>query len=362
MKLGTIALTTALAAVTAWLARTPSAAADPTPSPTPAPAPTPTPSPTAGDKVGAKELLQLGVKLLSTKDYLGALAVFQDAYRRFPSPKILINIGTTLRTLGRNAEAANAYERYLESDTNDDKLRAEVTKDLADLDDNLARLAITAPEGAEVQIGDGDWQPPAQVALVRVAPGHYDVRARREGFQPFSTAGDVALAQQVAIAITLTPVPVQSVIVRVPETVAPRPVEAPRSRLGLLWLGHFDFDGGGAGLVGLTFDIVTRLSVQAEAILGPNYGGYAGASFAILTGGLRPYVAAGMPIFYNDGARYAVRGAGGLEVVANRHLAILFELGLEHYFNAQSIIDVSGMPRSVQTTSLIPALGVSARL
>jgi hypothetical protein len=35
---------------------------------------------------------------------------------------------------------------------------------------------------------------------------------------------------------------------------------------------------------------------------------------------------------------------------------------LEHYFNAQSIIDVSGMPRSVQTTSLIPALGVSARL
>ncbi len=70
--------------------------------------------PAPANKSDAKELLQLGVKLLNSKDYLGALAVFKDAYRKFPSAKILLDIGTTLRVLKRTAEAANAYQAYLD--------------------------------------------------------------------------------------------------------------------------------------------------------------------------------------------------------------------------------------------------------
>src|SRR6188472_1581404 len=68
-----------------------------------------------GDRGDAKALVQTGVRLLDAKDYLGALATFKEAYSRYPSAKILLNIGTTLRLLGRDAEAANTYQRYLES-------------------------------------------------------------------------------------------------------------------------------------------------------------------------------------------------------------------------------------------------------
>ena len=328
----------------------------------PAPAP-PAPAPQQTDKMDAKQLMQLGVKLLKSQDYLGALAVFKDAYRRFPSAKILLDIGTTLRMLGRNAESANAYQQFLDSDERDPELRAEVTKDLAELDVSLARLAITAPAQAELQVDDGDWISGHDAALVRVTPGKYTVRARRDGFQPFEIGGEVAVGQQAAVTVALAPVPEKEVIVRVPER--PVTIEEARSRLGALAFGHFDFSStsvGAAGLVGATFDATERLELQGAAIVGPNYGGYFGASFAILTGTFRPLVAAGMPVFVNSGARYAVRGAVGLELAANRHFALIVEVGVEHDLNPQSELDLDGMPRSVKATAIIPALGASARL
>ena len=321
------------------------------------------PSP-SGNKGDAKELLQLGVKLLNSKDYLGALAVFQDAYRRFPSAKILIDIGTTFRALGRNAEAANAYQRYLDTPRAepDGALATEVTKDLAELDPDLAKLAITAPPGTEVQVGSFDWEPIADATVVRVAPGAYVVHARHDGHKPFETHGDIAVGQQVAVAIALEPIPQERVVVRVPVSVATPEAEGPRQRFGVLALGHFDVSGGAAAFVGLTFDATSRLELEAAGIIGPNVGGYAGASFSILTGTLRPIVSAGIPIFVNDGARYAARGAVGLEIVANRHFAVILELGVERDLNPQQVIDIDGMPRTVDKTAFIPALGASARL
>jgi hypothetical protein len=129
--------------------------------------------------------------------------------------------------------------------------------------------------------------------------------------------------------------------------------EAPRSRFGALVLGHFDIPHGGAALIGATADLTPRLSVQAAAILGPTFGGYAGASFAILTGRYRPYVAAGVPLFASHGARFGVRGAGGLELVANRHLALIVEAGVEHVFDPE-------MGRTA--TVFVPAAGITGRL
>ncbi len=157
----------------------------------------------------------------------------------------------------------------------------------------------------------------------------------------------------------------EATVVHVAEPIDPAIVaapEQPRSRLGALAIGHFDLSGGAAAFVGGTFDLTGRLAIDAEAILGPNAGGYVGARFAILTGTLRPLVAAGMPIFSSDGARFAVRGAAGLEIAANRHLSLILELGVEHNLNPQSTVVISGMPRSIDATSFIPALGAVARL
>src|SRR5579863_380874 len=98
-------------------------------------------------KGDAQSLMASGVKLLSAKDYLGALAVFKTAYERFPSAKILLNIGTTLKLLGRDADAANAYQRFLEALDTDRKRRGEIEKLLAQIDKSVGTVALTVTPG-----------------------------------------------------------------------------------------------------------------------------------------------------------------------------------------------------------------------
>lgn len=314
------------------------------------------------NKGDAKELMQLGVKLVKSQDYLGALAVFKDAYKRFPSAKILLNIGTTLKLLNRNADAANAYQRYLDSTDADAAKAPEVQQELARLDGELAKLAITAPAEAEISVGNGDWIPATAAKLYRINPGVFVVRARRTGYKPFEIKGEVSVSQTAAVAVVLEPNPepeAKRIIVTVPLA---QPKEVPRSRLAAVAMGHFDVSGGGAALVGASFDITDRIQASASGILGSNFGAYASGSFAFLTGTLRPLVSAGVITFVNDGARVGLRAAGGLEIVANRHFAVVLELGVEHNLNPQTRVEFGGMLRTIQATSFIPALGVTARL
>ena len=324
--------------------------------------PAPPAPPPNDEKVDAKALMQLGVKLLKSQDYLGALAVFKDAYVRFPSAKILLNIGTTQKLLDRKSDAANTYQHYLDSSDADPERRPEVTGEIADLDKVLARLAITAPADAELQIDSDEWLKPAQVKLYRVVPGKYTVRARHEGYKPFETSGEVAVGQQIAVSVELVLIPKEQTIVRVPQIVA-REVEEPRSRFAAIAFGHFDLkNSGAAGFLGISADLTEQLAIDVAGILGPNFGGYAGTRFAFLHGTVRPMIGAGMPVFFNNGARYSVRGSGGLEIVINRHFALLFEVGVEHDLNPATSIEVGGVAKSVTTTSIIPSFGATARL
>src|SRR5262249_46460966 len=114
------------------------------------------------DKLDAKALMQSGLKLYAAKDFLGALAVFKTAYTRFASTKILLNIGTTLTKLDRKAEAANAYQRYLDASDSDRAKHPEVRKVLGELDAAVATLELSiTPDEAELQINDDDWIPAA---------------------------------------------------------------------------------------------------------------------------------------------------------------------------------------------------------
>ena len=323
------------------------------------PAPAPVPDTEKGE---AKQLMQLGVKLLKSQDYLGALAVFKDAYARFPSAKILLNIGTTLKLLDRNAEAANTYQRYLDSSDADPARRDEVVAEIAELDTHVGQLAISAPPRAEIQVADEAWVSAATATKYRVAPGRYTLHARRTGDKPFEVSGDIAIGQVVPIAVDLVAIPkVAPTILRIHDA-SPEAPDEPRSRFALLLRSQFDFKGGAAAFVGVSADVTDRLQLHGAGILGHNFGGYVGASVALLTGTLRPIVCVGVPIFWNDGARVSGRAAGGLEIAANRHLAVIIELGVEHAFNPQTMIDIGGMPRTIVATSVIPAVAIAGRL
>ena len=67
----------------------------------------------AEDKAGASSLFKEGNKLRKLEKYKEALEKYKEAYRRFPSFKIQYNIALTLDRLGRSAEAASRYQRFL---------------------------------------------------------------------------------------------------------------------------------------------------------------------------------------------------------------------------------------------------------
>jgi len=312
-------------------------------------------------KVDAKSLMASGLKLLDARDYLGALAVFRDAYARFASPKILLNIGTTLKLLERNAEAANTYQRYLDDKDADKKRVPEVQKILAGIDKTVGTVELVAnPPDLEVQYGDDDWMRADDVKIWRVPPGKTSIKARKEGFKPDTKIVQVAAGEQASISLTLAELPkvVASLPIETTTTAIQRPApvpEGPRSRIGALVGTHVDaLHGGGAALIGATADVIDHLEVQLAVMLGPGIvaksdndldrpklGGFAGISYSILQfldGKLAPLVAVGLPVFVSNGARYSLRAAAGVEYTLNRHLALILELGGERTLNPENDI------------------------
>jgi hypothetical protein len=320
-------------------------------------------TPPQAGRVDAQSLMQSGVRLFEAKDYLGALAVFKDAYSRFQSAKILLNIATTLTLLDRKADAANAYQQYLDSHDSDPTKRADVLAVLADLDRVLGRLEISVtPADAEVQINDGEWTPAASVALVRIPQGGFTVRARKDKFQSEAKSANIIIGEKAAIRIDMTAIPETPRIGTGPVgdgngaigAIGDRPVEGPRTRFAGIALAHLDIPrGGAAARVGLAVDVTNQLAIQAAALIGPTTGGYAGASFTFLPGSLRPFGAVGMPLFFSDGPRYGVRAGGGLEIVITRHVSLIAELGIEVLLNPED---------DILKAVMIPAVGATGRL
>lgn len=318
------------------------------------------PAPDQGDKVDAKALMQSGLRLLEVKDYLGALAVFRSAYQRFPSAKILLNIGTTLKLLDRKDEAANTYQKYLDSPDSDPAKQSDVTTALYELDKGVGKLEITVtPADAEVQINDGEWQPLAAVRNYRVPEGKFTVRARKDKFQPEAKSASINTGEKAGIVINLVAIPEAPVIttgntnVQNPGLVAAVQPEQ-RSKLAGLALVHLDIPrGGAAALVGLSYDITGPFQVQGTAILGPTYGAYFGAAFAFLDGKVRPFVAAGVPLFVSSGIRVGLRGAGGAEIAITKHVSLIAELGAELMLNPED---------NILKVAFIPAVGAAGRL
>jgi hypothetical protein len=314
----------------------------------------------ADSKVDAQSLMQSGVKLLDANDYLGALAVFKTAYERFQGAKILLNIGTTLKLLKRDPDAANAYQRYLDAKDSDPKRRAEIQKLVDKIDTTAGRYDITpTPSDATITIDDdGDWLHAVYGGKWRVAPGRHSIAVKAQGYEPKTKSVTVGAGEQIALEIQLVPIPKPiAQLITVPAErglVAVPRNEGPRSRFGALVVGHFDRPHGGAALVGLTADVRPQVEARAAAILGPKLGAYAGLTYAFLTQAYRPYVAVGVPLFFSSGVRYGLRGAGGLEWVVSRHLALILEAGVEHEFNPEM--------GATRATVFVPAVGVVGRL
>jgi hypothetical protein len=141
----------ALAAMTSTVR---SAAADGPSAPPPTPPSAPTaPAITAEAKEQARMHFAAGVNLLQDPErprYEEAYTEFRQAYELAKSPSILGNIGLCAMKLERDAEAIDAYTRYLaEMKDLDPSDRAQTERDILTLRAGLAKVTIeTQPDGA----------------------------------------------------------------------------------------------------------------------------------------------------------------------------------------------------------------------
>lgn len=178
---------------------------------TAAPAPTATTTAAASTdttapdpKAQAQALLSEGNQLVAEADFGAALDKYRAAYELFPAPKLLINMGTALRHLGRNAEAAASYEAYLAHPESDPQRRTELQRILTELDQVTGRVRIKlADRDARVRLDGKVLEPQEWAKPRRVDPGDHTVVAEKAGFVTVVRTVAVKLRDDLEIPLVL---------------------------------------------------------------------------------------------------------------------------------------------------------------
>lgn len=366
----------------------------------------------------AQALMIEGVKQLQAKSYDQALANFLEAYGKFPSPKILLNIASTLRDMGRLADAANTYQRYLIDPATGPERVAEVKEVLLRLDEQLTILTVRVyPTGSELSIDAGPFIPVGSSLLTRVRPGIHLVRVKAKGgANELTVNGFEGENKEVPATVKMdTDIPVvpdkPALVEKPPEHVdgwlitgtqygtdngtgnartvrsgfsgpeirAIVPTFTTRDDDDVIVRGSTEegissgvvaalrIDGEGRGAAGAIGIAIARNHLEAELMFlrSDSTGGYLGFRYRFLNGFFRPYLGVGVPGFAYDETdamgntstklAVGVRGAGGLELYINGHLSVQADVGYEHFFVDQ---EKTGIDANV----LVPTVGVIGRL
>lgn len=178
------------------------------------------PAPSEAARKHAQQLVVEGAALNDRGDHAAALGRFQAAYSEFPSPKILFNIAQMHVDLGNNADAADAFQQFLDAVAADAELaKSEFAKTarekLAQLKPTVGQLKLTTiPDGAKVETDTRSRRP----GTIYLSPGAHQLVV--------SQAGYVANKQIVAISAGETePLTVTLVAVR---GKVPKEIKVPR--------------------------------------------------------------------------------------------------------------------------------------
>jgi hypothetical protein len=153
-----------------------------------------------------------GVQFFSDQKYAEALAEFERAYEIAPATIVLYNMAACHRYLSHYSEAVKYYRRFLdESEGASGKVPADrIVAAKAELDDilsKIARVSVTAPDGAEVVVdGVTIGTMPLDMPLI-VAPGEHKVVVRLAGKKDGDKNLHVASGDEVSVKINLADAP-----------------------------------------------------------------------------------------------------------------------------------------------------------
>jgi tetratricopeptide (TPR) repeat protein len=185
--------TAALSGTVVVLAPSPSNGADAIPSPE--------------DQAAAEQHLDRAVAAYDAGRFEEALTEFEAADRLYPRPRLRFNVAASYRALGRNVEALEAYERFLEDPTGDPGDRQDAEDAIVELAARVGALEVSAEPGAEVTV-DGRSHGAAPLArAVRLAPGSHQVAVDKKGYLPFRKAVALEAGQTARLEVVLAPAP-----------------------------------------------------------------------------------------------------------------------------------------------------------
>ncbi|HEX3481137.1 MAG TPA: hypothetical protein VHT91_39240 [Kofleriaceae bacterium] len=341
----------------------------------------------------AQALMTEGVRQLRARAFDQALANFLEAYAKFPSPKILLNIASTLHDMGRLADAANTYQRYLTDPATGVERVAEVKDLLIKLDEQLTILTVrVSPKGSEISIDGGPFIPVGSTLVTRVRSGLHLVRIRKDDRGDEVTLNGFE-GENKEVTPALPPVTVAASPAASPAQAAPPPGARPelktppaervdgwlitgtqygtadatgRSRtvrdetrgrelsaivpryevsdrgdavlddddaIGSGLISVLRIDGKGRGFAGGIGIAIARgrLEFDAMALKSDEYGGYLGARYRPFTGAVRPYAALGVPAFVFNHDEEQMDGT--IETTKRLAVGVRAAVGLELMIN-----------------------------
>jgi hypothetical protein len=317
----------------------------------------------------AKALFGEGKRLAESGDYAGAAEMFQSAYARYPNPKILVNLGAVLEALGRNAEAAEAYEKFIADPSSPKSKKAEMGAKLATLEKALGKLRVDVePNDARITL-DGKVESRTPPFVVRLNPGGHALVFERDGYAPAAHSLDVVAGREHELAVKLRPAgePAPPPVVSTPPVPPARedpaaPVEQPAGsaapaegavearvepempaeddgalshagQLGFTLRGESDLKDVALGpTAGVTYGALSWLELSGLALIQKITGARLAASALLLPrSAFKPLVRLGVPMFFEGGTHAGIHGGAGLQWDMSRNLGIAVDISIEHF-------------------------------
>lgn len=165
----------------------------------------------------ARSAFEAGVAALADERYADALRYFQRSYDIRRAASAALNLGVTLRALGRLVEARQRFNEFLElaSPSQHERYDREVAQFIADLSRRVGRIriAVVEPAGARVLI-DGRRAQLDEREEVVVDPGEHRVEGVMAGYDTAVQTVTVESGQTADVQLRLRrPVIEQRVIV-----------------------------------------------------------------------------------------------------------------------------------------------------
>jgi hypothetical protein len=240
---------------------------------------------TEAQKKEAQALQVAGVHLMERGDNEAALEKFESAFRLFPSPKILFNMGRAHQALGQQVEALTAFERFLdEAPYAPKESRAEATRAVEALRPKLSFLDLDA-EDADCKISvDG-----REVGIsplprpLAVLPGAHEVRFEKEGMLAETRSVSPVPGQKLRVYVKLSRVPAPATTTAPPPPVvvpavrepapkasepapspAPEVVSSPAEPTGAPWQRTAAWVSAGAGVAFLAVGITAQVLASSK--------------------------------------------------------------------------------------------------